>query len=466
MLNKKIDAFIKEHNLINKGDQILIAFSGGPDSVFLALTLLRLRAEYNLTLAALHVNHNIEEGANMQADFAREFCEKNQITYYEYSADIPALSKEWKMSLELAGRTYRYDKLREVKKAYGYNSIALGHHINDQAETILYRMARGTGIHGMSGIRPKHEEMIRPLLVVTKEEILTELDRLSQSFNVDVSNDEIDYVRNQIRHLVLPKLCEINTKTVEHIGELALKMEEMLSYLKPQIEAAYEVCVKNHRISILEIEQYPVFMQQEVVRSALIRICEQEKDLASIHVDKILNLKMTQTGREVHLPYGVCAVREYDEIVLMKRAEKVPNQEQTKPEKRLCFKDYEGIISLDDWKADLTYKFIEKPESIDEKMYTKYFSYDRMDNEVILRNARPGDYFIMNSQGQKKKLNRYFIDAKIPKQLRERIPLIAMGNHVLWIIGERVSEAFRVTDETTLIIEITWVTKENEDGRT
>ncbi|MCQ2491520.1 MAG: tRNA lysidine(34) synthetase TilS [Lachnospiraceae bacterium] len=455
-MKKKIETLIKEYNLINERDHILIAFSGGPDSVYLALVLLELRQRYQLTLSALHVNHNIEEEAKEQAAYARRICEEHEIHYYEYSADIPALSKEWKMSLELAGRTYRYRVLRKQKEALGCNSIALGHHVNDQAETILYRMARGTGIHGMSGIRPKHEDMIRPLLCITKEEILFDLEQRGQTFNVDVSNEETDYIRNQIRHLVLPQLSSINPKASEHIGELAMKMEEMLLYLKPQIEEAYAACVKNHRMALEQLDQYPLFLQQEVARLALIRECGQEKDLGNIHIQALMELKDLQSGRKIHLPYGIVAVREYDEIVFVNKSEK----KDDKAEKKLSFEANEGIIVSEEWKADLCYKFIEKAESISEKIYTKYFSYDRMDNEITLRTAQPGDYFIMNSRGQKKKLNRYFIDEKIPKQLREKIPLLAMGNHVFWIVGKRVSEAFRVTDETERIIEITWIKKE------
>ncbi len=447
-----------DDNLIKRGDRILIAFSGGPDSVYLALKLVELREALDLTLFAVHINHNLEEEADAQADFAKAFCVEHGITYAVFSEDIRGVANQNKCSLELAGRQVRYQRFYEQLEAWNCDTIALGHHKNDQAETLLYRMARGTGLHGMGGIKPRQGRLIRPLLSLTKEEILAALSHLCQHYNVDVSNARTDYVRNRIRHLVIPELEQVNEKAVHHMAELAQQVEEMLAYLTPQVEEACNRCIDQNKIDLSSLREYPVFLQKEVIRQGIITACEAEKDIGRVHMEQTLNLLSMQTGREVHLPYGVRAVREYDQIAFYKEGDvgRGQNGQEQKDLPIVPGKEY----VLPGWNACIKIRLLEKGSAISEKIYTKYFSYDKIKSGITLRTAREGDYYIMNQAGQHKKLNRYFIDQKIPKEDRTRVPLLADDHHILWIVGGRISEAYKVKEDTQNILEITWIEKE------
>jgi tRNA(Ile)-lysidine synthase len=452
----KIKNYIKRHNLINDGDKIVIAFSGGPDSVYLAQVLLRLREEKKLSLAAVYINHQLLAEAGEHARFARQFCEQHGITWYYFEKDIAAYAAEQKISVEEAGRKFRYQKFYQILEQLSYDTIAVGHHRNDLAETVLYRMARGTGWKGMAGIRPKQNRIIRPLLCISKEEILKELKEQGQAFNVDPSNTDTAYARNQIRHGVLPELCKVNRQAMGHIADLAEQMEEMGIYLNERFEEAWQDCTesdgKARKVAIGRLCSYPPFLRKEVLKRALAEVSGKEKDLQRIHVENLEMLMQMQTGRSMDFPYEVQAVRQYEYLWISKKQE---------------YGDF-GILLTGTGRYEVPFArgwldveiFPKKDEEFSQKMYTKTFDYDKIKNHAVIRNCHKDDYFVMNAQGQKKKLNRYFIDQKVPKDERRKIPLIADGDHILWIIGGRISGEYKVTKETKRVLQLTWVKME------
>lgn len=452
----KIKNYIKRHNLINKEDKIVIGFSGGPDSLYLMLVLLELRQEFSLSLAAVYINHQLLAEASGHEAFARRFCEEHGVPFYCYRKDIASYAAKERLSIEEAGRKFRYATFYHVLEKLHYDSIAVAHHRNDLAETVLYRMARGTGWKGMAGIRPKQNRILRPLLCVTKEEILKELMKRQQTYNVDPSNEDTVYARNQIRHKVIPELSIVNGQAAEHIADLAEQMEELGVYLTDQIEGAWSSCVicdgDKRRICMESCRKLPVFLQKEVLKRTLAEVAGSERDLKRIHVEQLLKLMEAQSGREMDFPYQIRAVRQYDELVIGKREE---------PCEEASIRLQEGIQWIGfagGWmKAEI---FPKKDEEFSEKMYTKTFDYDKIRNHAVVRTWQQDDYFVMNDKGQRKKLNRYFIDQKIPKDQRKKIPLVADEDHIIWIIGGRISGEYKVTDATKWVLQLTWTRME------
>lgn len=451
----KMKEYSQKHNLINKGDRIVVAFSGGPDSVYLMLKLLAIQQEMELTLVAVYINHKLLKEADEHAKFVRRFCDQYDISLYYFEKDIASYAKKEKLSIEEAGRKFRYQKFYEVLEQLHYDSIAVAHHQDDQAETVLYRMARGTGWKGMAGIRPKQNKIIRPLLGVSKQEILAELEQMKQSYNVDPSNQDTVYARNQIRHLVLPDLSVVNQQAREHIAKLAEQMEELGDYIELEIEQLWNHCVvsdkKQWKINIPQIKNSALFLQKEILKRALAEASGLEKDLSRTHVNQLLLLMTAQTGKRMDFPYNVWAVRQYDWLVLQKQQKKENIKIPIQGEGRYEIPFADGFIDV---------KILQKKEEFSQKLYTKTFDYDKIKESIVVRSYEKDDYFIMNRQGQHKRINRYFIDQKIPGDQRGKIPLVADGSHIIWIIGGRISEAYKVTKETTRVMQLTWVQME------
>jgi tRNA(Ile)-lysidine synthase len=458
MMNK-MEKYIKKYNLIKSGDKIVVAFSGGPDSVYLLLELLRLKEKMQLSLAAVHVNHGLMEEAKKHEEFVRTFCEEHGVPLFLYQENIGEYAKKEKLSIEEAGRKFRYQKFYEVKEQLNYDRIAVAHHLNDRAETVLYRMARGTGWKGLAGIRPMQNDIIRPMLELSKQEILDYLKKCEQPYNVDPSNQDTVYARNQIRHRVLPELEKVNHEAVRHIAQMAEQMAEAGEYLNEQIGQAYQQCVTQEngqwQISILQLEKLPAFLQKEVLKRALVQASGQEKDLSRNHIQRLMELKEMQTGRQMDLPYGICATRQYHHVILYKKQKDICEEIRIHGS---------GTYEISFANGFLTVNISQKNREISQKMYTKTFDYDKIKEYLNVRTGRDGDYFVINRQGQHKKLNRYFIDQKIPGSRRKQIPVVADGHHIVWVIGGRVSEAYRVTEATKNVLWLEWRQMEDNDG--
>ncbi|MDO4942615.1 MAG: tRNA lysidine(34) synthetase TilS [Lachnospiraceae bacterium] len=449
---KQMKAYIRKYNLIKNGDKIVVAFSGGPDSVYLLMGLLDLKKELDISLVAVHINHKLQRIAEEHAEFVREFCEEHDVPLYYYEKDINSYAKQCKISIEEAGRKFRYQKFYEVKKMLGFDSIAVAHHQDDRAETVLYRLARGTGWKGLAGIRAVQNGIIRPMLEISKQDIVKYLEQAGQKYNIDPSNQDIFYARNRIRHQIIPELKQVNPQAVRHICDLAEQMDEIGDYLEAEIRVYYDRCVEQKKdrwiISIYELEKCHAFMQKEILKKALAGAAGRERDLSRRHIQDLMQLAGAQTGRKVDLPYQVEAWKQYDHLILQKKDPYGGSEE--------IFIIEEGEYKIPFANGILKAKITQKNEEILQNMYTKTFDYDKINHSMAVRTYREGDYFIMNRQGQHKKLNRYFIDQKIPGDQRRRIPIVADGSHVMWIIGRRVSEAYQVTQETKSILQLSW----------
>ncbi|MGN0467022.1 MAG: tRNA lysidine(34) synthetase TilS [Lachnospiraceae bacterium] len=454
MLVEKVKKNIIQYHLLQKGDKVVIGISGGADSICLAHILLALKDEFKIKIYGVHINHCIREGtAKRDEEYVKEFCEKYKIPFFCFERDIPKIAREEKLSEEEAGRKIRYNCFREVLETIGANKIAVAHHQNDQAETLILHLCRGSGIKGLSAIRPMRDNIIRPLLFVTRREIEQYLEKNGISYQEDETNEDIVYARNKVRHEILPKLEEINPKTVEHIARTCEMIQETTDFLQKIVQSEFERLVEKEtdkrRIKIGTLREAEPFLQKELVKKMIEEIAMAKKDISSIHISSVISLVEKEVGKKINLPYELEAIREYEDIVIRKKEEK--KIEKKKEEYLLK----EGRKRLPEFGFEiLAEKRTYFGEEISKKTYTKYFDYDKIKPNVVFRHRRAGDYLIMNAKGEKKSLKRLFIDEKIPRQERDNILLLADGSHIIWIVGSRISEYYKVTDATRDILVI------------
>lgn len=454
-MEKKVWDYIQKHQMIQPGDRIVLGFSGGPDSVVLLHLLLKYQKEIDFQLCALHVNHNLRgEEALRDAAFTKEFCEKRQVEYICVSRDVASLARTEKMSGEEAGRVARYEAFEEQKKVWNGNKIALAHHKNDEAETMIHHLCRGSGLTGMCGIYPVQHEKIRPLLCLERREIEQYLEEQQIPFVTDSTNNENEYTRNRIRHQVMEALEQgVNAKTVEHMASTAAdfrKIEDYLGRTSSKLLNTYGYFQRDasHIQEDFYMEE-PVLVEYGL-REAFRRAAGSGRDLSRIQVEELTALGHKQVGKRVLLPGGFQALRTYEGVSIVKGHK---NGKHTHEKEVLL--PIPGEVF---WgSSKITTRILENlGQEIPQKSYTKWLNYDRIKGLLQLRNRKAGDYLVINRDGGCKKLKDYFIDSKIPREVRDDVPLITIGSQVLWAVGLRLSEAYKIDDYTKEILEITY----------
>ena len=449
---ERVDRFLKKWKLIERGDHILLGISGGADSVCLARYFLAKRESLALNLYAVHVNHMLRgDEAKRDEEFVREFCRQWNIPLHVEYRDIKKESREKKCSEEEAGRLARYECFTNYARQHQCSKIAVAHHQNDVAETILFRMIRGTGVQGMAGILPVNGEIIRPFLCLSREEIIDVLKELKQDYVDDSTNKCEEYSRNYIRHRILPEMEHINKKATVHVSELGMQMQELLAYITPKMDALYKERVVHRENGELFLEEQvfyemDLFEQKEILRRMLFETCGHQKDISLVHIEQLLTLMGNQEGKQQDCPYNVLARKTGEGLVLTKKSKSAKSAEQ--PLENSLENPLEDSLEVEfsilPWNGGKVAK----------RDCVKYFDYDKMKYKPCLRTRESGDYFIMDKEGHHKSLARYFIDAKVPSADREKQVLLADGSHIMWILGGRISEFYKVSNDTKRVLKV------------
>lgn len=457
----KIHNYILKNNMLSINDNIVIGVSGGADSMCLLKVLINMSQTYNLELHVVHIHHGIRgDEADADEEFVRKFCEEySNIRYYLFEYDIPTLAKQYRLSEEEIGRAMRYKAFDEIKTKVNAQKIAVAHNLNDNVETILFNLCRGTGISGLKGIINKNNELIRPLLCVTREEIEKYMFSCNQLYRQDSTNFEDDYTRNKIRLNVIPYLEKnINSNVKEHINNLSKIALDTEIFMSSYTDKVYDTIIKRNiedndqiiiDISLFDKEDY--IIRQRIIRKCILNLVGKLKDISNIHIDDIVKLSDKKVGKHIILPYDIVCKRGYHELVLF------INKEKSTSDKVL----YEEIEFNKEYFLEYYNKYIifecinyEKNMDIPRNDYTKWFDYGKMNDIIVLRNRKSGDKLQLNPEGTTKKLKDLMIDLKINKDERDSIPLVALGQDVLWLIGKRNSEAYRVNSDTKKILQI------------
>lgn len=493
---KKVQDHIRENQLLVPGDRVIVALSGGADSVCLLSVLDEIRHQgatgntgiSDLELRAVHVHHGLRgEEADRDAEYVKTLCAQLKIPLVTVYRQVEAYAKEHGLSTEEAGRILRYEAFRQEAERWGGPvKIAVAHHRDDSAETILHHLVRGSGLKGLSGIRPKQGDRIRPLLCVSRKEILDYLNAHGLAWCEDSTNDSLDYTRNRIRNEILPRMTEtINTRAVEnilHAGEIFAQAD---AYLEAQSRAVWEQYGSSgtetgagRPKACITLDGFCA--QPEIIRTYLIRhmldlVVPGWKDITSRHFVQVAELAEKQVGSRFDLPGGVCAVRGYDVLELKagkRLSREKAEQKKAAGESRELFISLPGITSDEAASADFADRemtltalpftsgtlhlsvFLQKKDrEIPKNQYTKWFDYDRIKGTLSLRYRRTGDYLMLPGGGSKA-ITRYMIDEKIPRELRDQIPVLTEGDHVLWVVGYRISEYYKITNATKTILQV------------
>ena len=455
---EKVKKYVEQWELLTNDDCVIVGVSGGADSICLLLMLLELQKERNFSIVVVHVNHGLRgEDADGDAIFVRELCEKYGVTFQSYFADVESIAKKWKQSIEEAGRNVRRDFFEQAMKEYGGTKIALAHHQNDNVETVLFRMARGTGLKGLGGIAPKNGAYIRPLLCLERKEIEEFLKAQGIEYRVDKTNACDEYARNFIRNQIIPSIeININHKAVHHMNRTVEYLRKIQEYMDEKVKEYMEFCVKpsngGHIICKEKLEEVDDIFKPLLVKEVLVLVAEKEKDIEDVHVTQVVELFEKQVGRRVDLPYNMLARRVYEGVKICL------NSLESKEDEEEIFLDLSKEYSEFEWKGMQIQCDIQKKDNIlckrCEKMHTKTFDCDIIKSGICFRTRRSGDYITIHPDGRTQKLKTYFINEKIPSEERDKILVVADGSHVLWVVGYRVNCVYQVTESTNQVLQI------------
>ncbi len=446
MQTEKIKQSIIANELILPGEHVGVAVSGGADSVFLLHALVQLKDEIKFELSALHLEHGIRGRASRRdMAFVQRLCKGLGVPLTVEQADAVAYARKNGFSLEQAARELRYAFFERCAEAKELDKIALAHHLDDQAETILLNLTRGCGMQGLLGMQAFRAPLyIRPMLEMTKAEILTELKRAKIAFRSDRTNRDTDYARNRIRHRVLPELVKINAQAGQNMLRTAGFLSDEDDYIRQAADQAVDACVtqKNGevRLALDGWEQVHPAVRRRVVRQILSTFFSLT-DVEFIHIESIIGISLSQNGKKTKAPGGVTAARAYGYLVFFKDAKPDGSPVAVETGRDMAF-DFSGYRFNLLWlkKAEYT----AGAECLDaEKLSASAF-----------RNPLPDDDIQPLGMTGKKRLSDYLSDRKVPLHLRAGLPVLAHENTVLMVTGVGISETVKVTEETQHICRI------------
>jgi tRNA(Ile)-lysidine synthase len=450
---QKVRRTISLHHMLEPGDKVVVAVSGGADSVCLLDILERLSPELRLQLIVAHLDHGLRpQEDEIETRFVEQLAAQKGAAFETEKAML--LKNLPGVSLEETAREVRYAFLERVKNKHQAQKIALGHQLNDQAETVLMRLLRGSGAKGLSGIPPRRGALIRPLLELETEEIRAYLRERGREFMTDSSNLAPHYLRNKIRLDLLPRLLEYQPRLVKRLGHLSALFQAENSYLEEQAEnwiQGHAALTGDQPVTLIlaPFLTAPAILQKYIVRLLITRV---KKDLRRIHlghIEAIIRLAQGRTqGTRLHLPNGLLVKRSYEKLLFLNRPEPEPALFSfwIPGPGRFEFKQIDRVFTLSEHDtAD------QKP---DESAQTAWLDADKITYPLLIRNFRPGDRFMPLGMSSEKKLKDFFIDQKIPRELRHTIPIILCGRDIIWIGACRIDDRYKVTEQTRRVLRI------------
>ena len=464
----QVQELAEEHGLWEPEGRIVVAVSGGPDSVALLhiLSCIGSSTTTPLKLVVAHVNHGFrpEESAS-EAEFVRLLARQYNAPFEYAEVDAPAYMTKNRVGAQEAARELRYQFLHEVAVKHGAVSIALVHHADDQAETVLLRLLRGSGISGLSGMRMKRKEkkleLIRPLLRMYKTDLLAICEEVGLSFVTDSSNLSNKYVRNAIRWDVLPFLGQYNGQLVASLNKLSVLLEGEDDYMSQAAAGAMEEYVALddsglHRLDIASLAGLHVALQRRLIKLILtyLPLSTEESDFAKVEAVRVGALQEHPTTWHIDLGGGAVCRREYNELVFWSRKEELEgfNYEVVKLPAVVPIPGTGRVLSIR-LHSVVTELMPSKPEGVNEA----WFDADKLIWPITVRSRLPGDVMRIIGLSGSKKVKDIFIDEKIPPSERGLIPIIANAKgEILWIAGVRRSDLALITHHHKNLVVISW----------
>ena len=446
LFTAKIEKFILENDLLREGQRIGIGISGGADSVALLRVLYGLKDRFKIDVSAVHVEHGIR-GDDSEADmeFVRDLCRSMGVPLSVHRIDVPRLKKAWKVGMEEAARLARYDIFKKEIED-GLYAVAVAHNRNDHAETVLFNLARGTGLKGLSGIPVKRQGIIRPLLCVSRDEIEDYLQSLGQDFRTDKTNFDEAYSRNLIRHSLLPGMLSINSGALRHLADAAFDIGEADRYFEARAKDLYE----RAKLGDGSIDCNIVLAESELVqkyfwRTRIEKVAGRLKDITREHIDLLIKLSAAGTGKRVDLPHGISATNDYGVMRFSTPAD--------------CPKEKKGVsygisepfpIGILNGEVPLGSSLM---EFLKEKTHTKYIDCGKITYGLEIRVPNKEDYIYLKGD-LRKRIGRYYIDNKVPKDERFCMEAVIDGSGIVVLPDGRVSDRYMVSPDTSMVVRI------------
>ncbi len=451
MLYEKVRKTIEEHGLLQRGDTVICAVSGGADSMCLLTLMNRLAAEMGLKVAAANLNHCLR-GSESDGDsqFVETVCEIKGIPFYGKRVDVGLIAKARGQSLEEAGREERYRFFEELSARLGGAVVATGHNLSDNAETILFRLARGSGAKGLCGIRYKRGNIIRPLLDATRKEIEEYLVDNAVMWREDSSNSQLCYSRNKIRHTVIPRLEEIQPSAVEKIvscGRSIAEDEEYLSSLAAKLLSSAYVDVDEYSTSAILGAPTPI------ARRAAAKLLEDwgAKDITQEKILAFLELCAKPSGKRMDLNGDAYVLRSFYTVLRQSHTTERGFSYSLKMGQTLCHDNWELSIGLSD----------KYPVRTDGRVAV--FDPNQLFGTFTVRSRRDGDKIKLRSGGSKK-LQDLFTEQKIPLSQRSRVPVVTKGEEIIFVPPYRKSPRYQADPgaKSFLVIKYREINNEGE----
>lgn len=454
MLLERVKETIERYAMLEQGERVLVAVSGGVDSVVLLDILCRLAAEYTLDLTIAHLDHGLRgEAAREDARFVAHLARKEKLALIEKKLDVAEFSKEKRIGIEEGARLLRRDFLHAAADEVGAAKIALGHTQNDRGETMLFNLIRGAGPTGLVGIRPVNLSVIRPLIEVSREEILSYAHSCDLPWREDRTNQDLSFSRNRIRHRILPLLREMNPRVLAALQRTAdllateeLALDDLLAPLWVKVlivQAEDRIVIQRGRLS-----QLYKGVQALLLRRGIARLRGDLQGIEKVHIDALLGLVASHRAHgKLDLP-GFVARFQGDELTL----------EEGEMENPLSFEVPIALgrteisslgISLD---LSIENRIGSGESQIAEDREVEVADADRVQFPLHVRGRRPGDRFAPLGLGGEKKLKNFYIDERVPFYDRDRVALLCDRQKIIWVVGLRLSDAVRVTSETKKVL--------------
>ncbi len=431
----KVDKYIQDNNLLDRKETVIVGVSGGADSIAL-LTILH---ELKYNCIAAHCNFHLRgEESNKDYLFVKDFCQKKDIRFASVDFDTYAYMEQNSLSLEMAARELRYHWFEQIRNDFQADKIAVAHHLDDSAETILINLVRGTGIRGLTGIPPKNEAIIRPLLCLYRDEIIEYLTSNNISFVTDSTNNEDIYVRNKIRLNIIPLLKSINPSAVQAI----IKTSENLA----ATERIYNNAIGSIENKLLKDDQINIDLltQVEDPKTVLFELLHPY----GFNIDTVSNIIHSLDGISGKIFYSKSyrIIKDRKTLIIEKRINAKEDSTYLIDE-NTTFVDTPISLSLE---VTPTNSFIE----IEKNPHIIYIDRDKISFPLIIRKWKQGDRFIPFGMKGSKKISDYFSDQKLSLSDKENTWLLCSGEKIVWIIGKRADNRFRITDRTKYILKI------------
>ncbi len=462
ILEQRVAIFLREHHLTASRKPLLVAVSGGPDSVCLLHVLNALKKDSGLKLHVAHLDHQLRGNESMaDAQYVLDLCHELGIPVTIEQRNVRTYQKEHKLSIEEAAREVRYGFFTEIAESIGAERVAVGHTLDDQVETVLLNLLRGTGTRGLRGLQSvRHWQssgrrltIVRPLLAVSHKETAAYCRRHHLQPRIDVTNRSLALTRNRIRLKLLPLLKSYNPDIIEALLRTARIASDDIAFLEKTADRYWrKIASKQGEVIVFRksaLLELPSGLQRLVLRRAIEDILGTLKDIEARHIEDMLTLLAKPAGKRINLPYGLFFATEYDRFLLGHQLDEFSPLPLLDSEHPLTIP---GTTHISGWRIHTD--VIEKMESAFGDDLTAYLNYDRVRGELVVRPRCPGDRFQPLGMDEEKKVGRFMIDARVPRLWRTRVPIVCDDEKLLWVVGYRIDERVKVTENTKRVLRI------------